>query len=71
MPPAKTLLHADTLIDISHESLIRVWKKLQQWVNEKSESVATFRRLAETAALHHAGQAGLWGKLDLKPVLKW
>jgi hypothetical protein len=71
MPPAETLLHADTLIDISHESLIRVWKRLQQWVNEESESAATFRRLADTAALHRVGLAGLWGKLDLKPVVQW
>src|SRR5215510_4977007 len=71
MPPAETLLHSDTLIDISHESLIRVWNKLQQWVNEESESADTFRRLAETAALYRAGEAGLWGKLDLKPVVTW
>ena len=71
MPPTETPLHSGALIDISHESLIRVWKRLQQWVNEEAESAATFRRLAETAALHRAGKAGLWGKLDLKPVLKW
>ncbi|MGH9847435.1 MAG: hypothetical protein ACREEM_52750, partial [Blastocatellia bacterium] len=71
MPPAGTPLHSDTLIDISHESLIRVWEKLVKWVNEEAESATIYRRLAETAALHGKGEAELLGKLDLKPVLKW
>src|SRR5688572_8324233 len=33
MPPAGVPLHADTVIDISHESLIRNWARLRQWVN--------------------------------------
>jgi hypothetical protein len=38
MPPVEIELTDDTLIDISHESLIRIWKRLQQWVDEEAES---------------------------------
>jgi energy-coupling factor transporter ATP-binding protein EcfA2 len=71
MPPAEMPLHSDTLIDISHESLIRVWEKLRAWVNEEAESAAIYRRLAVTAALHGKGEANLLGKLDLRPVVRW
>lgn len=71
MPPAETPLHADTLIDISHESLIRVWKRLQQWVNEEAEAAAIYHRLAQTARLHQAGKSELWHGADLQAGLEW
>lgn len=37
----------DILIDISHESLIRQWDKLDEWVNEESETAKFYKRLAE------------------------
>jgi len=71
MPPPGTALNEDTLIDISHESLIRVWQQLQQWVNEEAESAAIYRRLAETAELREAGRAELWRGADLESALEW
>ena len=65
MPPAATPLRADSLIDISHESLIRNWQRLSQWVDEESRSVRIYQRLADTAALHQKGEAGLWHDPDL------
>src|ERR1043165_8910105 len=55
MPPIGTELHADSVIDISHESLIRNWQRLKQWVNEEAQSVRVYRRVAETAVLHREG----------------
>ncbi len=57
-PPVGTPLNADSLIDISHESLIRGWGKLKKWVDEEAESARIYRRLAETAALHREGKEG-------------
>jgi hypothetical protein len=71
MPPHGTALNEDTLIDISHESLIRVWKQLQRWVNEEAESAAIYRRLAETAELREARRAELWRGADLESALEW
>src|SRR6516165_8269892 len=71
MPPAHVVLGPDSVIDISHESLIRGWRRLRQWVEEEAESAKIYRRLAETAALHKLGTAGLWHDPDLEHALTW
>jgi hypothetical protein len=71
MPPANVTLGAESLIDISHESLIRGWERLREWVDEEARSAQIYRRLAETAALHAEGKAGLWHDPDLALALKW
>jgi WD40 repeat protein/energy-coupling factor transporter ATP-binding protein EcfA2 len=76
-PPADALtgapvqLNRESLIDISHESLIRNWERLKQWVDEESRSARIYRRLAETAVLHKEGGAGLWRDPDLGVALTW
>jgi hypothetical protein len=60
-----------TVIDISHESLIRHWQKLGEWVEAEATSGKIYRRLAETAALHADGKAGLWREPDLSNALAW
>jgi len=71
MPPADVPLHSESLLDISHESLIRGWQRLKAWVEEEGESARIYRRLAQTAELHRKGQAGLWGDPDLPLALDW
>ncbi len=71
MPPPDVVLSSDTLVDISHESLIRIWTRLNKWVEEEAHSARIYRRLAETAALHGTGQAGLWRDPDLQIALAW
>jgi WD40 repeat protein/energy-coupling factor transporter ATP-binding protein EcfA2 len=81
-PQAGAQLDADSLIDISHESLIRGWKgrenengekekRLNEWVEEEARSARIYVRLADTAELHRDGQAGLWRDPDLKLALDW
>ncbi len=71
MPPAETPLATDSLIDISHESLIRGWERLSQWVEEEACSARVYTRLADTAELHRKGEAGLWRDPDLQIALDW
>jgi flagellar biosynthesis GTPase FlhF/energy-coupling factor transporter ATP-binding protein EcfA2 len=71
MPPASVPLGADSLIDISHESLIRGWHRLEKWVDDEALSARIYRRLAETAALYRADEAGLWREPDLPIALAW
>jgi hypothetical protein len=71
MPSAGVPLDNDTLIDISHESLIRRWKRLADWVEEEAERAKSYRRLAETAVLHEQGKADLWGDTDLASYQAW
>ena len=37
-----------------------MWQRLDTWENEEARSAQTFRRLADAAALHASGAAGLW-----------
>ncbi len=71
MPMADVELLPQTVVDISHESLMRVWKRLDGWVEEESQSARIYRRLAETAALHADGKAGLFHDPDLQIALSW
>ena len=64
-------LGPESLIDISHESLIRAWSRLKEWVDEESRSARIYKRLAETAVLEAEGNAGLWRDPDLQIALTW
>ncbi len=46
-PPAGTPLAYDSVVDISHESLMRIWDRLKKWVEEEAESAHWFHRRIE------------------------
>jgi WD40 repeat protein/energy-coupling factor transporter ATP-binding protein EcfA2 len=71
MPPIGTPLKPDTIIDISHESLIRQWQRLSDWVEAEAASADTYRRLVETARLWKDDKAAPWGTPDLENALVW
>ncbi|HEY2971779.1 MAG TPA: WD40 repeat domain-containing protein [Pyrinomonadaceae bacterium] len=71
MPPSKKPLKRETSIDVSHESLIRNWTKLSEWVEQEARSANIYRRLVETARLHKEDQAGLLTPLEVDYALKW
>ncbi len=70
-PYAPVELNDGSVIDISHESLMRIWDRLRFWVDEEASSVQMYRRLSEAAALYQAGTAGLWRPPDLQLALNW
>jgi WD40 repeat protein len=71
MPPAGVPLTANTVIDISHESLMRIWARLKNWVEEESESVAMYQRLSEAASMYQLGKTSLWRPPDLQLGINW
>jgi tetratricopeptide (TPR) repeat protein len=71
MPPADVPLSPKSLVDISHESLIRRWRRMRGWVDEEAESARVYRRLAETAVMHAQGAAALLRDPDLETALRW
>ena len=70
-PSVGVQLRSDTVLDISHESLIRQWQRLNQWVEQEALSADNYRRLEQTARLWHTGQAALWATPDLENALAW
>jgi hypothetical protein len=59
----------DLLVDISHESLIRQWRRLKGWVEEESEAAIVYRRIRDWALRWKQGKAGLWRGPDLATAL--
>jgi WD40 repeat protein len=64
-------LQSRAMIDISHESLMRIWTRLKNWVDDEAEAVQMYLRLAEAAAMYQVGKAGLWRPPDLQLALNW
>ena len=71
MPSPDVELTDQTIIDISHESLMRVWTRLRQWVEEETQAVGIYQRLSESADLHERGKAGLYRDPELGIALAW
>ena len=71
MPPSNIPIENDSIIDISHESLMRVWTRLIGWAEEESQSAEVYLRLSEAAALYHEGKTQLWTGPELQLTLNW
>ena len=59
------------LVDISHESLMRQWDTLGDWMDEEAESAKIYKRLAEEAELYKQGKAGLYTDPALQIAMDW
>ncbi|MFO7257439.1 MAG: High-affnity carbon uptake protein Hat/HatR [Bacteroidota bacterium] len=64
-------LTSRSMIDISHESLMRIWTRLKGWVEDEAEAAQIYIRLSEAAAMYQVGKAGLWRPPDLQLALNW
>jgi tetratricopeptide (TPR) repeat protein len=71
MPPVPVPLSSRTIVDVSHESLLRCWDRLQEWAQAERQSAAIYVRLAREATWHEEGEAGLWGDPELELGLRW
>ncbi|MDN5205328.1 hypothetical protein QQ008_28345 [Fulvivirgaceae bacterium BMA10] len=71
MPPVGVSLEPRSIIDVSHESLIRIWTRLRRWVEEEYEAVQMYLRLCEAAEKYQAGLTTLWRPPDLQLALDW
>jgi WD40 repeat protein/energy-coupling factor transporter ATP-binding protein EcfA2 len=64
-------LNSSSIIDISHEALIRQWRRLADWVEAERASAGRYLLTAETARRWKAGKASLWRSPELDLALKW
>lgn len=71
MPAHYIPLTGDSVIELSHESLMRIWNKLSAWVEEEFESATMYKRLSDAAAMYQIGKTGLWRPPDLQLALNW
>lgn len=71
MPPEGIPLRGSSIVDISHESLMRIWKRLINWVDEEARSAQVFLRISKAAAQFQEGKAGLFRDPELQLALNW
>jgi WD40 repeat protein len=61
----------ESIIDLSHESLMRLWDRLREWVDDEAASVQMYLRLSEASALYQKGKTSLWRPPDLQLAINW
>jgi tetratricopeptide (TPR) repeat protein/energy-coupling factor transporter ATP-binding protein EcfA2 len=71
MPPADVPLDSRTVVDLSHESLMRGWDRLVVWTGQERISAERYVRLSRAAAWNAEGSAGLWRDPELELGLQW
>ena len=64
-------LKDETIIDISHESLMRIWEVLAEWLEEEHEAIKEYLYISEAAELHQLGKGGLMKSPELQMALNW
>jgi WD40 repeat protein/energy-coupling factor transporter ATP-binding protein EcfA2 len=70
-PSHGATMTSKSMVDISHESLMRIWVRLKNWVDDEADAVQMYSRLAEAASMYQVGKAGLWRPPDLQLALNW
>ena len=71
MPPADVRLEEQSIVDLSHESLMRCWTRLVGWAEQEKVSADIYNRLSDAAMWCEEGRAGLWRNPELEVGQKW
>lgn len=70
-PTRDVPLKGDSILDLTHESIIRHWTMLRRWMDEEEASVKLYRQLAVSAEQYQEGNGSLWTAPDLLMALRW
>ncbi len=70
-PSSDIELDENSIIDLSHESLMRIWNKLKVWVEEEWDAVQMYMRLSDASEMYQVGNTGLWRPPDLQLAINW
>ena len=71
IPDSNHPLQAESRIAFGHESLMRQWPRLKQWVEREARSASLYRHLEHNAVLWQQGKAAVWRSPDLEHALEW
>ena len=70
-PRENVPLSDESIIDLSHESLMRLWDRLREWVDDEFSSVQMYTRLSDASAMYQQGKTSLWRPPDLQLAINW
>jgi hypothetical protein len=71
MPPEEVELDESSILDIAHESLMRIWERLSRWADDEARSGQLYLDLAQAAQRHEQGLIALWRDPELQFALTW
>jgi conflict system STAND superfamily ATPase len=71
MPPASTALYPALVMDISHESLMRNWDRLKDWITEEVNAGKLYKTLNERRELFVQYQEGYLKGGLLSEIMEW
>lgn len=66
-----TEVNTESVVDISHESIMKIWGSLKNWVYEEALSAESYLRLVNSAKMHQAGKQSLIEDPELNIALRW
>ncbi len=72
--PAQTTrpqLRPADVLDVCHESLLRQWDTLRDWLKDEARSAEIYARLSRAAQLWGEGKGDLWRDLELSNAALW
>jgi hypothetical protein len=70
-PHGPSRLTPESTVELSHECLIGLWDRLQQWVDEEAESILMYLKLSEAAFKYQQGKVELWKPPELQKAIAW
>lgn len=71
LPSLEVDAKENTIYDISHESLMRGWDRLANWVEEEMQSAEFYMRICTAASLYKNLESALWRNPELQLALDW
>lgn len=71
MPPGDVTLEESSILDIAHESLMRIWERLSHWADDEARSGQLYLDVAQAAQRHEQGLIALWRDPELQFALTW
>jgi len=64
-------LSGESVLDITHEAVMRKWTRLRGWIEEESDAVQLYLRLVDASDLYQAGKSGVWRPPELFIAINW
>jgi energy-coupling factor transporter ATP-binding protein EcfA2 len=71
LPALPRELSPNSILDISHESLIRQWKKLKDWTEQEAKAADIYKRLEEAAQSCKEKKHNYYRTPELENALDW
>jgi WD40 repeat protein len=64
-------LNQESIIGLSHVSLIRLWNRLKIWIEDEAISGQMYKQISESSAAYQLGKVGLLTPPDLQFAINW